>query len=231
MQRVQRRAAAHAVPASRSPAAQHPCSLPCFRLPAHAAAAASTSAHFTPGHDKELADHARPLPNVLLHQLPAAHADEGAVGVVRHRPRQQRFACKGGVGRETGRQVRWAGGGREAVSRCCSTRGQRECGRQQASAKYRARKRAGRPNPSPPPQAPLTALAHTHTATHALTCAWWPIQQHALGLRDAQRIKQLWVLQRQLNDLQARGRGKAGRRAGQRRPGMSCVCRGQCNST
>lgn len=42
-----------------------------------------------PGHDKELADHAGALANVLLHQLAAGHADESAVCVMRHRTRQQ----------------------------------------------------------------------------------------------------------------------------------------------
>jgi hypothetical protein len=45
-----------------------------------------------PGHDEELADHARPFADVLLHELAAGHADEGAVCVVRHRARQQRLA-------------------------------------------------------------------------------------------------------------------------------------------
>lgn len=44
-----------------------------------------------PGHDEELADHAGALADVLLHQLRAGHADEGAVGVVRHCARQQRL--------------------------------------------------------------------------------------------------------------------------------------------
>ena len=42
--------------------------------------------------------------------------------------------------------------------------------------------------------------------TQPPTCARRPIQQHALGLRDAQRIKQLWVLQRQLDHLRQPGR-------------------------
>jgi hypothetical protein len=45
-----------------------------------------------PGHDEQLADHAGPLANILLHKLTSRHADEGAVGVVRHRTRQQRLA-------------------------------------------------------------------------------------------------------------------------------------------
>ena len=44
-----------------------------------------------PRHDEQLADHARALADVLLHQLAARHADERAVGVVRHRARQQRL--------------------------------------------------------------------------------------------------------------------------------------------
>ncbi len=52
-------------------------------------------------HDEELAHHARALADVLLHELGARDADEGAVGVVRHRAREQRLACVGlglGVG-------------------------------------------------------------------------------------------------------------------------------------
>ncbi len=44
-----------------------------------------------PRHNEQLADHARALADVLLHQLAAGHADEGAVRVVRHRARQQRL--------------------------------------------------------------------------------------------------------------------------------------------
>ncbi len=49
--------------------------------------------HASPRHDEELAHHAAALANVLLHQLAARHANEGAVGVVRHRTRKQRLAC------------------------------------------------------------------------------------------------------------------------------------------
>ena len=45
-----------------------------------------------PGHDEELADHAGALADVLLHQLRPGHANEGAVRVVRHCPRQQCLA-------------------------------------------------------------------------------------------------------------------------------------------
>jgi hypothetical protein len=41
-----------------------------------------------------------------------------------------------------------------------------------------------------------------HDGGAGCTCAGWAVQQHALGLRDAQRIKQLGVLQRQLDDLE-----------------------------
>ena len=51
-------------------------------------------------HHEELPHHPRALADVLLHQLRAAHADEAAVGVVRHRPRQQRLARAGGPGEE-----------------------------------------------------------------------------------------------------------------------------------
>ena len=46
-------------------------------------------------HDEELAHHARALADVLLHELGAGDADEGAVGVVRHRAREQRLARAG----------------------------------------------------------------------------------------------------------------------------------------
>jgi len=46
-------------------------------------------------HDEELPHHARPLADVLLYELGAGDADEGAVGVVRHRARQQRLARAG----------------------------------------------------------------------------------------------------------------------------------------
>ncbi len=46
----------------------------------------------SPGHDKELSDHAAALPNVLLHQLTARDPDEGAVCVVGHCPGQQGLA-------------------------------------------------------------------------------------------------------------------------------------------
>ena len=42
-------------------------------------------------HNKQLADHAGALADILLHQLAAGHAYEGAVCVVRHRARQQRL--------------------------------------------------------------------------------------------------------------------------------------------
>ncbi len=41
---------------------------------------------------EELADHARALAHVLLHQLAADDADEAGVGAVGHRARQQRLA-------------------------------------------------------------------------------------------------------------------------------------------
>lgn len=50
-----------------------------------------------PGHDEKLSHHARALADVLLHQLRAAHADKGAVGVMRHRARQERLARAGGT--------------------------------------------------------------------------------------------------------------------------------------
>jgi hypothetical protein len=77
-----------------------------------------------PSHDEELADHAAAFADVLLHQLGARDADEGAVRVVRHGARKQRLAR-----------------------------------------------------------------------------AWRAVQQHALGLRDAQRVEQLRVLDRQLHHL------------------------------
>ena len=40
-----------------------------------------------------------------------------------------------------------------------------------------------------------------------LACAGRAVQQHALGLRDAQGVKELGVLQRQLNHLR-RGGGR-----------------------
>ena len=46
-----------------------------------------------PGHDEEFADHARALADVLLHQLTAGHADEGAVRVVRHCTGKQGLPC------------------------------------------------------------------------------------------------------------------------------------------
>ena len=58
-----------------------------------------------PGHDKQLPHHAAPLPDVLLHQLAARHADEGAVGVVGHRARQQRLACGPAGGGEEGAEA------------------------------------------------------------------------------------------------------------------------------
>jgi len=59
------------------------------------AAHSAGDARGAPRHDEQLADHARALANVLLHQLAARHADEGAVGVVRDRARQQRLARPG----------------------------------------------------------------------------------------------------------------------------------------
>ena len=49
-----------------------------------------------PGHDEELSDHAGPLADVLLHQLRARDADEGAVCVVGHSSSQQGLprACR-----------------------------------------------------------------------------------------------------------------------------------------
>ena len=40
---------------------------------------------------EQLADHARALAHVLLHQLAADHPDEARVGPVCHRARQQRL--------------------------------------------------------------------------------------------------------------------------------------------
>mmetsp|Transcript_18451 Transcript_18451/g.46679 ORF Transcript_18451/g.46679 Transcript_18451/m.46679 type:complete len:312 (-) Transcript_18451:612-1547(-) len=48
-----------------------------------------------PRHDEQLAHHARPLANVLLHQLAADDADEARVGAVGHRARKQRLARAG----------------------------------------------------------------------------------------------------------------------------------------
>mmetsp|Transcript_28705 Transcript_28705/g.56057 ORF Transcript_28705/g.56057 Transcript_28705/m.56057 type:complete len:250 (-) Transcript_28705:165-914(-) len=44
-----------------------------------------------PRHHEELAHHARPLSDILLHQLRPRHTDKAAVGVVSHRTRQQRL--------------------------------------------------------------------------------------------------------------------------------------------
>ena len=48
-----------------------------------------------PRHHEQLPDHAGPLADVLLDQLRAGDADEGAVGVVRDRAGQQRLARSG----------------------------------------------------------------------------------------------------------------------------------------
>lgn len=49
-----------------------------------------------PGHDKELADHARAFANVLLHELGPRDADELAVRVVRDCAGEERLACSWG---------------------------------------------------------------------------------------------------------------------------------------
>lgn len=56
----------------------------------------------SPGHDKQLPDHAAALSNVLLHQLTARDPDEGAVCVVGHRPGQQGLTrTRGAVQQDT----------------------------------------------------------------------------------------------------------------------------------
>ena len=48
-----------------------------------------------PGHDKQLPDHAGALADVLLDELAARHADEGAVRVMCHSAREESLACAG----------------------------------------------------------------------------------------------------------------------------------------
>ena len=43
------------------------------------------------GHHEELPHHPAPLTDILLHELRPGHTDEFAVGMVRHRSRQQRL--------------------------------------------------------------------------------------------------------------------------------------------
>lgn len=57
-----------------------------------------------PCHDEELANHAAAFANVLLHQLGTRHADELAVGVMRHRSGQQGLA---GAGRTVEQDALW----------------------------------------------------------------------------------------------------------------------------
>mmetsp|Transcript_30952 Transcript_30952/g.56106 ORF Transcript_30952/g.56106 Transcript_30952/m.56106 type:complete len:205 (+) Transcript_30952:288-902(+) len=46
-------------------------------------------------HDEQFADHTGPLPDVLLHQLCTAHADEGTIGVMRNGTCQKRLTRPG----------------------------------------------------------------------------------------------------------------------------------------
>ena len=48
-------------------------------------------------HDEQLANHPRPLSNILLHQLGTRHADEAAVGMMRDGTREESLAGTGGA--------------------------------------------------------------------------------------------------------------------------------------
>jgi hypothetical protein len=49
-----------------------------------------------PGHDKQLAHHPTPLPNILLHKFTPTNPNKLAVRMMCHRPCQKRLACPGG---------------------------------------------------------------------------------------------------------------------------------------
>ena len=149
-------------------------------LPHHAAALANALLNHwqpgSPGHDKELPHHAAAFANILLNQLSATDSDEGAVGMVRHRARKQCLA-------RAGRPV------------------------EQHALRHGARERncdllsrpATRRSPAAPP--PLLCCSPALSLLLQLLLQLPPLLPARLGLRDAQRVEELRVLQRQLNHL------------------------------
>ena len=168
----------------------------------------------TPCHDKKLPDHAGALANVLLHQLAARDPDEGAVCVVRHGPRQQSLA-----------RPWWPIQQHSLRSEPCGS--QISCLEPRAAVMPGL---CGLMNYRNMPR-PLCSMARgggavTERGT-VLMQPDHPLQATAyLGLRHSKAFKQLWMLDRQLNDLHSTSHS-------QTMDGMLCnassntaVCRG-----